>query len=242
MGLDLKAVPAIAGENPKVIRDILRRCHGYFTENWLSKKLGFSREKAHRVARALLRSGYVEGAELDETAYTVTAKGRNLMRASSATRIRRNTARSSLDEFMERVRHVNESSAYLYSIVKVAVFGSLLRSDERVGDVDVAVDLKPRIPLDGNWVEIFQQHARNSGRSFRTFEEEFDWPRREVMLALKARKRSISIQSGAAAKPVLRTSPKQNEHRSPGKRHRPAGGRRASNESVQASEFALLVV
>jgi len=61
--------------------------------------------------------------------------------------------------------------------------------------VDVAIDLASRVPLTGNWVERFRQHAWNSGRRFRAFEDEIDWPRREVILALKARKRRISIQS-----------------------------------------------
>lgn len=100
-----------------------------------------------------------------------------------------------LDEFMERVRRVNQNPALLYSVFRVVVFGGFLRGSERLGDVDVAIDLAPRVPLTGNWVERFRQHAQTSGRCFRTFEEEIDWPRRELILALKARKRSISIQS-----------------------------------------------
>jgi predicted transcriptional regulator len=197
VSLDLKTLSPIAGEDPRAIRDILRRCDGHMSETWLRKTLGFNDEKAREVASVLLQSGYVEGAGLEEagqTAYKVTGKGRDLMRASAATRIRRTTAKLALDEFMGRVHRVNKNSAYLYSIIKVVVFGGFLRRGERLGDVDVAVDLKPRIPLRGNCWEVFQQHALNSGRYFASFDDEIDWPRREVMLALKARKRSISIQ------------------------------------------------
>ena len=195
MGLDLRTVPPIAGENPQAIRDVLRRCHGYLTETWLRKTLGFSDKKSQEVVLSLVQSGYIERAGSSEMAYTVTEKGRELMRASAAKRLRRSTARLALNEFMERVRRVNRNPALLYSIVKVVVFGGFLRGSERVGDVDVAIDMAPRVPLTGNWVERFRQHAWNSGRRFRTFEDEIDWPRREVILALKARKRSISIQS-----------------------------------------------
>lgn len=76
------------------------------------------------------------------------------------------------------------------------VFGSFLQQRDRLGDVDVAVDLKSRVVFDKEhkWVELFQQYARDSGRSFSTFEEKIFWPRREVLLVLKSRKRSISVQ------------------------------------------------
>jgi predicted transcriptional regulator/predicted nucleotidyltransferase len=188
-------VPPIAGENPRAVRDVLRRCHGYLTETWLRKTLGFSDKKSQEVVLALVQSDYIERAGSNEIAYTVTDKGRDLMRASAAKRLRRSTADLALDEFMERVRRVNQNPALLYSVTKVVVFGGFLRGSERLGDVDVAIDLAPRLPLSGNWVERFRQHAQTSGRCFRTFEDEIDWPRREIILALKARKRSISIQS-----------------------------------------------
>lgn len=150
MSPDLKTLSPIAGEDPRAIRDILQRCHGHMSETWLRKTLGFNDEKAREVASVLLQSGYVEGAgpeEAGQTVYKVTGKGRDLMRASAATRIRRTTAKLALDEFMGRVHRVNKNSAYLYSIIKVVVFGGFLRRGERLGDVDVAVDLKPRIPL-----------------------------------------------------------------------------------------------
>ena len=95
---------------------------------------------------------------------------------------------------MGRVHLVNDNVRYLYCVKKVVVFGSFLESVDRLGDVDVAVDLQPRMPLKGEWVEAFRKHAQNSGRQFYAFEEEIDWPRREVVLVLKARKRGISMQ------------------------------------------------
>ena len=127
--------------------------------------------------------------------YRITDVGRSLARASGAKRIERVTAEQALTEFMGRVIQSNDNQNYLYSVSRVVVFGSYLNNEDRLGDVDVAVDLQPRIPLKGNWVEIFRNHAENSGRTFATFEDEIDWPRREVLLFLKSRKRSISIQS-----------------------------------------------
>lgn len=202
MGLDLKTIPAIQGEDAIRLRLILRKAHDAFRVDWLTETFGFNKHKARGLARSLLDRGYIQrDHELENRKeiripwYRVTAKGKELARASAAARLSRKTACRAIDEFMQRVHCVNNNPAYLYSVRKVVVFGSFLGSGERLGDVDLAVDLKPRIALEGTWWEVFQQHAVNSGRYFQSYDHEIDWPRREVMLALKARKRSISIQS-----------------------------------------------
>jgi predicted nucleotidyltransferase len=201
MTLDLRTVSPIAGESAKTLRDALRRSHGSLTQNWLSDKFNFGKRKAREIVEALQQAGYVERDQRvqidpDPTPrFTVTEKGRAFMRASAAGRLNRNFASSALDDFMTRVHLVNGNAQYLYSVKKVVVFGSFLENTDNLGDVDVAVDLQPRIPLKGEWVETFRRHARASGRQFSTFEDEIDWPRREVLLVVKGRKRSISIQS-----------------------------------------------
>jgi hypothetical protein len=200
MSIDLNAIPPIEGENARSLRDILRKSHGSFRCDWLLKTFGFSEQKAQQIAETLALHGYLERDDALENKdgrripwYKVTRQGKELMRASAARRIYRNTAQAALEEFMDRVRLINSDPRYFCSVSKVVVFGSFLRRDCRLGDVDVAADFEYRIPLKGNWWEIFQKHARNSGRHFRSLEDEIDWPRREVILALKARKRSLSI-------------------------------------------------
>lgn len=201
MTLDLRTVSPIAGENAKTIRDALRRCHGSLTQNCLSEKFNFSDRRAQEIVEGLLQAGYIERDQRFQVTrdpiprFNVTAKGRALMRASAAVRLARDFASSALDDFTSRVHVVNDNVEYLYSVKKVVVFGSFLESTVRLGDVDIAVDLQPRVPLRGDWVEAFQNHAEKSGRSFATFEDAIDWPRREVLLFLKSRKRSVSIQS-----------------------------------------------
>ncbi|MGP8250489.1 MAG: hypothetical protein ACLQHF_00545 [Terracidiphilus sp.] len=204
MTLDLGTVPSIAGESAIRIRDILRRCHGAFREDWLSRKFRYSECHAHEIAKAMESAGFVRWDRERERRgnspfpwYSVTDAGDDITRASAARRIRRKTATAALMEFMKRVQRVNASPEYLYSVKRIAVFGSFLERRERIGDVDVAVDLKSRVEFDKNhkWVEIFRQHAWSSGRNFSTFDEEIFWPRREVLLTLKSRKRSISIES-----------------------------------------------
>jgi hypothetical protein len=201
MTLDLRTIAPIAAENARTIRDALRRCHGSLTQDSLSKGLSFTERKAREVLEALYQEGYVARDQRIQIGrnpnprFTVTEKGRALMRASAAGRIKREFASAALDDFMNRVHLVNNDARYLYSVKKEAAFGSLLESGDRLGDVDVAVDLQPGIALKDEWVEAFRKHAQTSGRQFSTFEDEIDWPRREVLLVLRARKRNISIQS-----------------------------------------------
>lgn len=185
------------------IRDILRQSHGAFRQDWLSDKFRYDQDRARELADGLEAAGYVQRDRERELRskstfpwYSVTDKGDELTRASAAKRITRRTAAAALEEFMKRVHNVNASSKYLYSVQYVAVFGSFLLHRARLGDIDVAVDLKSRVALDEKhkWVEIFRRHAWRSEKTFSTWDEEVDWPRREVLLALKSRKRSISIR------------------------------------------------
>ena len=202
--IDLNTVTAVAGESAIRIREILLRAHGGFREDWLSDRFRYSPGRAEELARELARAGYVQRDKEREAQYkspfrwySITSAGLELMRASGAKRIKRETAEKVLSEFMRRVHLANTDPKYLYSVTSVVVFGSYIEQIERLGDIDVAVNLQSRIGLDKKheWVEIFQKHAWESGRTFSGFEAVFDWPRQEVLLMLKARKRSISIQS-----------------------------------------------
>jgi predicted nucleotidyltransferase len=203
MTIDLRSVPPVAGESAMKIRDILRRSRGAFREDWLSDRFRYDERRARELAQAMEAAGYLRRDREREARnnspfpwFSLTEAGEGITRASSVSRISRKTADAALVEFMKRVQTVNSSPKYLYSVERVVVFGSFLEHRMSLGDVDVAVDLKSRVAPDEKhqWIEIFQQHAWESGKSFSTWDEEIDWPRREVLLVLKSRKRSISIQ------------------------------------------------
>jgi len=148
------------------VRNLLRKAHEAFRLDWLTATFGFDKHKAGALAKSLVERGYVErDHELQSREepwmpwYRVTAKGKELARASAAGRIYRQTACRTLNEFMQRVRCVNNNPAYLYSVRKVVAFGSVLGGGERLGDVEVAVELKPRIPLEERWWEAQVTHS-----------------------------------------------------------------------------------
>jgi hypothetical protein len=123
MTLDLSTVAPIAGESAMRIRDILRRSHGAFREDWLSRKFRYNECQAHEIAKAMESAGYVRrqwGGKQRNTglspSYSATDLGLELIRASAAKRIKRETATAALAEFMKRVRLVNSNHNYLYSV------------------------------------------------------------------------------------------------------------------------------
>ena len=201
MTVQINPGQSIAGMDAKALRDFLRKFHTGFDKDLMIRDLKVTASQAARVIRGLLQEQYIEfGQSRPNTVssmswYNVTRKGRDLMRASAARRVTRNTAHQALTGFMERVHAVNRDSRYLCKVTKVVVFGSFLKKIDRLGDVDVAVGVEYRIPRDKSLWKVVQNYAWESGRHFATFEAEQAWPIREAMLVLKARKRTLRIQS-----------------------------------------------
>jgi predicted nucleotidyltransferase len=201
MTMQVGGLDKIAGLSAFEVRRFFRHvtsCHqNVFDRQWLMRYLDLSAWKATQVIRGLVREGYVvtKGRLANQFLFEFTDLGDALARASGAKRVMRSTAAQSLQDFMGRVREVNENPNYLYTVTAVAVFGSYLKDTAHLGDVDVAVRVNSRIVDNDRRVDRELQHARASGRSFSRFIDQLTWAHDEVMLALKARKRTISIQA-----------------------------------------------
>jgi predicted nucleotidyltransferase len=160
----------------------------------------------------LLKLGYVEVARnLGEGPwYRLTVAGGTFALASAARPLRLATARRELEEFLNRVHIVNDSDYFLFRVRKALVFGSYLRGEERLNDIDVAVELvhretdsKRRRAANQKRVE----EALRKGRRFNNLTEELSWPQQEVILYLKARSRAIALH--ATDDPILRKTRSQ---------------------------------
>lgn len=190
----------IAGYPAVVIRDLLRGLkEGLWGQNDVAVRLGVSREVAERVIARLATGGYVRR---DRTFteggpwYSRTTKGNRLALASAAPPLKRRTAERQLQAFLDRVKIVNGDPYYLYRVSWVVLFGSMLTTAPRVSDVDVAIEMRPKLdharqrPAEDERI----LHARLvEGRRFRNLAEEVWWPKQEVRLFLKSRSRAISI-------------------------------------------------
>jgi len=188
----------IVGQPAIVIRDLLRALgEGAWGAEAVAARLGTTRRVAGTLIGRLRKDGYVQ---TDPTFggrwFSITPKGTRLALASAAPQLKRGTAERQLKALLGRVQTVNLDPYYLYRVTKVVLFGSMLTTEPRVSDVDVAIEMQPKLD------DVAQQQAledervlaaRRAGRRFRNLVEEVWWPKHEVRLFLKARSRAISI-------------------------------------------------
>jgi predicted nucleotidyltransferase len=156
---------------------------------------------ARRVSdllNALLELGYIVEEEKrypDESQfYKLTSSGEEFARASGAKRIRRATATQTLEGFMSRVAEVNADPRFLVRIKRAVVYGSYVRGEETVGDLDLAIDYESKVS-GAERKEAFKTHFKASGKIRRSCLDEWQWPELEVKRFLKNRKRTISLHS-----------------------------------------------
>jgi predicted nucleotidyltransferase len=213
MGIQLEAGQEIAGFPALEIRSLLRAiADSSFREAWLCEK-GYSKEEAARLMEVLLKHRYVDfdrDVKADPKlgpSYKLTEQGRLMMRASGAKRVQRHTANRVLEEFMARVRIVNESPRFLIRVTEVVVFGSYLSDKETLGDLDIACSYENKfLHLDQNALaEKLHDHLIASGRRFKGLAALF-WPWEEVQLFLKSKKRTISLHAITDPEQMIRQS------------------------------------
>jgi hypothetical protein len=86
--------------------------------------------------------------------------------------------------FLDRVDAVNASEQYAFKVKAVVLFGSYLSLQSRIGDVDLASELRPRHQSKQKQEEV-ERAARQRAKSLPTFLDELAWPEREVMRTLR---------------------------------------------------------
>jgi predicted nucleotidyltransferase len=191
----------IAGQPALRVRSFVRTYRILsFSTSEFEKVLNLSPREALNFAHEMVNLGFLTPStnrSLDGKAvYQVGDQGHMLAIASAAKPISRKTANRVLREFIERVELVNASNEYAYRVESVVLFGSILSDKERLGDVDVAIELQAAT----RDLEEFQKRlgdrwsaALESDRSFSSNFELLAWPDIEVRRFLKSRSRSLSL-------------------------------------------------
>ena len=152
---------------------------------------------SHRVTKlmsALLELGYIVEEERrypDESQfYKLTKVGEEFARASGAKRLKRETAAQTLESFMSRVAEVNADPRFLVRITRAVAYGSYVRGEETVGDLDLAVDYESKLTGEKR-KEAFKKHFKASeriGRSVLAF----------ILIARLCRQNKLSHRPTAA--------------------------------------------
>jgi predicted nucleotidyltransferase len=160
------------------------------------------------LVRALSNAGLVRS--VGRGWWEITAEGQRLSSATAARPVTRATAEKALREFLMRVEQVNRDGQFLGRVNRVVIFGSMLSEANRVSDVDLAVEVLPKI---SDREELGTKNRRRverllaGGHVFRNvLEMHFYWYR-EVFRFLKSRSRVISLADYAAEKSLVMNVP-----------------------------------
>jgi len=191
----------IAGYPALAVRAFLRRCRSCtIVPATAAYELKAGAAEATQFLRELDSLGLIEAAEhpqMEEAAaYEITSRGHAFANASAAKPVLRRTAESALRQFMERLHRVNASSEYVYRVKSAVLFGSMLSEAERLGDVDIAIELSPKVDEEADfrqWCDRRRQVAQDVGRSFGSTFDWVVWPKTEVFHVLRARSRTLSL-------------------------------------------------
>jgi len=168
-----------------------------FSTELLAEKLGLSKKRGPSLLNDLAAEGFVTP-HLDfhkRACWRLTKRGRALALASAAKPLTRATADRLVEEFLARAMAINTNGELAYVVTDAVLFGSYLTDARRLNDVDIGFRLARRNPA-ANAVEENNHRvsvARKRGRQFRSWFDELNWPRTEVLLLMKARSRGLSL-------------------------------------------------
>lgn len=189
----------VAGYSALRVRGFLRRFDGrFFTRPAVEAFMQLKPAQATKFIDEIVALELIEPTTPfdNEAAFEIAERGLALANATAAKPIYRGTAERVLREFVDRVDAVNASKEYAFVVRSVVLFGSMLSSADRLGDVDVAIDLQPRISDPVQRRQLCDRRRRLAQKQGRTFSSAVSWavwPKKEVILQLRARSRSLSL-------------------------------------------------
>jgi predicted nucleotidyltransferase len=191
----------VAGYPALTVRTFLRRYRSFTVGSAAAAdELHTDRHQAQEFLRGLESLGLIEPTETpspdNESAFEITIRGNAFANATAATPIRRSTADAALRQFMERLDRLNAGGDYVYQVVSAVLFGSMLSAAERLGDVDIAIELEPKMTADAEFRSCCEARRKLAVRRGTFFSSTVDfvlWPRTEIFRALRARARALSL-------------------------------------------------
>ncbi|MGD0499472.1 MAG: nucleotidyltransferase domain-containing protein [Bryobacteraceae bacterium] len=208
---------ALGGFPVLLVRKVLRRLNDYL--HWdadaVRQIAGIGPEQVADFIKALQKAGLAKANRgRDSGTWTTTQLARSFGAASAAKPITRQTAERVLQGFLERVDQVNSDPYYLARVSQAVLFGSYLRPElDRLGDIDIAVELRPK---ESDYEQVREANERRladlEARGQRVaggFLARETWWWREVLRFLKARSRAISFHDYAYEKELVDAVPNQ---------------------------------
>jgi predicted nucleotidyltransferase len=188
----------IAGVPILSVRKLFSSSGDFLDEESVIDRLRLKPPTARALIRELVRQGFLEPAKLPSNglAWEKTMKANALRLASAAKPIRRKTADARLSDFLASVNEIRRDEHYIYKVRRAWIFGSFLSDAEKLGDVDLAIELAAKSFSGKSFDDVVQKkidEAHRAGRRFSGVFEQVTWPQKEVWLKLKSKSRSLSL-------------------------------------------------
>lgn len=173
-----------------------RRWYRYYPD--CCRHWNASRRASASFIKTLIKEGLIE---LDKKAtelraaprYKLSERGEDFRRATAAKPLHSKSGDEAIQGFMERVNIVNEGDRFLFRVTAVVLYGSYLRGAERPADVDLAIEIERKIADFDEFHDACWKHLDDKGRACRRIAYELEFPREEVFVFLRQRKRTLSL-------------------------------------------------
>jgi hypothetical protein len=142
MGVTLDPTRQIAGYRPSIFKDALR---AYLRTINPTNLVDLKSVFPHRRDGAIVFEECLDRGLIDATTLELTEAGMSIARAKVQARTPFAKARLVLDDFIDRVDQFNNDPEAVSQVDQIWLFGSLMREEATVGDIDLAITRRSRI-------------------------------------------------------------------------------------------------
>lgn len=147
----ISSADTIAGQPALAIREPFKKIQTYGgTLSDIANQLHVDQKTAQEIFDTLCTEGYIDPVEIPDNAdekntyWKTTLNGNSLAIATARKPITRQTAERLLNEFLQRVKEINDCADYAYCVKQVVIFGSYLSDSPNLGDIDLAIWIEHR--------------------------------------------------------------------------------------------------
>ncbi|HUZ91542.1 MAG TPA: hypothetical protein VMU78_06550 [Methylocella sp.] len=167
-----------------------------FSLNFISDHLNLPVQKSKALLQELLREGYVELADapFKKPLYQRTLKGSALALANFKKRFSREIATGLIETVKKRTAALNADQWHPLYVDEIRIFGSWLRQQDNLGDIDLAVKLLRRYPNDFDSHILLTERLIERDHFRGTFFQRLCYDERSAYRQLKKGDWRISVQ------------------------------------------------
>jgi hypothetical protein len=198
----------IAGRPAVQVREALRKVYAFgFSVAGAARHWKRSDKEAASLIRDLVHEGYVEpssgelivqlgpGESPTTPIYALTIAGNALTKAKVGKRMPRDTAQTLLDGLLQRVHEVNADDTWPHVVERVYLYGSFSRpGDDPVGDIDLAIDARPRVSDQDEWDQLRDAMIERDGAAPRSYMDRVYYPGRKLLTYLRGRSTRLDLE------------------------------------------------